>query len=265
MNTHPNRRALLRGFAVGALAQVPALHAQPARRAKLVLPGPFAGVSNPPIRIADSGALRDVADSVEFVTWKDPDHLRVLAIEGGAGDATPHPVWQCGLRPFFIAAALAALIAVAPWLAWLAGWPQALPASAWLPATQWHAAMLLVGMGMAAVAGFLLTAIPEFTSTPGFTPRQIRLGTWLWLLGFVGDGIAQRATLASAAVAWIAFLVWLLGLVWPRAWRQSGGRTWASSGAWPRSASVHSAGTSICCSGAPPAGGWRPHSARTWR
>jgi len=84
MNTCPSRRALLRGIAVGALAHGALLRAQPTRRAKLVLAGPFAGVSNPLIRIADSGALRDVADSVEFVTWKDPDHLRVLAIEGGA-------------------------------------------------------------------------------------------------------------------------------------------------------------------------------------
>lgn len=51
---------------------------------KLVLAGPPAAVSVPLIHMADSGALNDVADSVEFVAWKDPDQLRVLALGGKA-------------------------------------------------------------------------------------------------------------------------------------------------------------------------------------
>ncbi|MDO4904920.1 MAG: ABC transporter substrate-binding protein [Lautropia sp.] len=49
---------------------------------RLVLAGPYASVSNPLIRIVDSGALADVADRVEFQTWKTPDQLRAMAIEG---------------------------------------------------------------------------------------------------------------------------------------------------------------------------------------
>lgn len=80
-----NRRALLAaGVFTATLPRRAAAQQQPARRARLVLAGPFASVSNPLIRIAESGALRDVADTVEFVTWKDPDQLRVLAIEGKA-------------------------------------------------------------------------------------------------------------------------------------------------------------------------------------
>jgi NitT/TauT family transport system substrate-binding protein len=62
----------------------PAVRAQPPRRARLVLAGPLASVSNPLMRIAETGALRDAADSVEFVAWKDPDQLRLLALEGRA-------------------------------------------------------------------------------------------------------------------------------------------------------------------------------------
>lgn len=49
---------------------------------KLTLSGPFAAVSYPLIHIAESGALKDLAETVEFVPWKDPDQLRVLAIDG---------------------------------------------------------------------------------------------------------------------------------------------------------------------------------------
>ena len=58
--------------------------AQAERLPKLVLSGPPAAVSTPLIHMIDSGALKDIADSVEFQTWKDPDQLRVLALGGKA-------------------------------------------------------------------------------------------------------------------------------------------------------------------------------------
>lgn len=58
--------------------------AQAAKIPRLILSGPYAAVSNPLIHMVESGALKDVAEQVEFVPWKDPDQLRVLAIEGKA-------------------------------------------------------------------------------------------------------------------------------------------------------------------------------------
>lgn len=48
---------------------------------RLVLSGPYAAVSNPLIHMVESGALKDVAEVVEFRPWKDPDQLRVLALD----------------------------------------------------------------------------------------------------------------------------------------------------------------------------------------
>ena len=62
------------------LAPAPAIAA--GKIQKLTLSGPFAAVSYPLIHMAESGALKDVAETVEFVPWKDPDQLRVLAIDG---------------------------------------------------------------------------------------------------------------------------------------------------------------------------------------
>lgn len=68
------------------LALVATLWVYPAlaKLPKLTLAGPFAAVSNPLIHMVESGALKDVAETVEFVAWKDPDQLRVLALEGKA-------------------------------------------------------------------------------------------------------------------------------------------------------------------------------------
>ncbi|MDO5102344.1 MAG: ABC transporter substrate-binding protein [Lautropia sp.] len=51
---------------------------------RVVLAGPYATVSNPLIRIVDSGALKDVAEEVSFVSWNSPDQLRAMAISGQA-------------------------------------------------------------------------------------------------------------------------------------------------------------------------------------
>ncbi len=49
---------------------------------KLVLAGPFASVSNPLVRIVESGALNDIAEKVEFVNWTNPDQMRALTLNG---------------------------------------------------------------------------------------------------------------------------------------------------------------------------------------
>lgn len=52
-----------------------------AKLPKLVLSGPYAAVSIPLIHMVESGALKDVAEVVEFRAWKDPDQLRMLALD----------------------------------------------------------------------------------------------------------------------------------------------------------------------------------------
>jgi uncharacterized protein involved in response to NO len=67
---------------------------------------------------------------------------------------------SAGFRPFFLIAGLWAAVALALWLAVLTG-RLALP-SAFGPVA-WHAHEMLFGFVVAAVAGFLLTAVPNWT------------------------------------------------------------------------------------------------------
>lgn len=60
---------------------------------RLVLAGPPASVSYGLVHMVESGALADVAKSVEFVLWSNPDQLRALAMDGKANFiATPSNV-----------------------------------------------------------------------------------------------------------------------------------------------------------------------------
>lgn len=49
---------------------------------KLVLAGPFASVSNPMVRLVESGALNDIAKEVELRYWADPNQMRAMVLKG---------------------------------------------------------------------------------------------------------------------------------------------------------------------------------------
>lgn len=82
------RRQFLRsagGLLAASSLPLARVRAQPAKRQRIVLAGPYAAVSYPLIRMVDSGALSDWAHSVEFRPWKDPDQLRALALDAQSG------------------------------------------------------------------------------------------------------------------------------------------------------------------------------------
>lgn len=135
------------------------------------------------------------------------------------------PVLCCGFRPFFLGAALWAILAMGLWLLALSGaWP--MPAAA-LAGPVWHAHELVWGFGMAAVTGFLLTAVPEFTATPALAPRDT---AWLlgWWLAARAIGLAGLAGTASPVWVWLAavpnlaLVLWLAARTVPRLLRQPG-------------------------------------------
>ena len=106
--------------------------------------------------------------------------ITVSLREAATGDVAPAALWSAGFRPFFLLAAIWAAIAVPVWLAVYAhGYP--LPAA--LPAMYWHAHEMIYGYGLAAVAGFLLTAIPNWTGRLPVRGAPLAGLAALWLLG----------------------------------------------------------------------------------
>jgi len=101
------------------------------------------------------------------------------------------PAWlRLGFRPFFLAAGGFAVIAMLAWFAAYAG-GQALP-FAGLGALTWHAHEMTFGYGMAVVAGFLLTAVRNWTGIPTLRGASLLSLLAFWLLArlvlLVGGG-----------------------------------------------------------------------------
>lgn len=49
---------------------------------KIVIAGPIASVSHPFMHMIETNALKDIANKVEFILWKNPDELRALILSG---------------------------------------------------------------------------------------------------------------------------------------------------------------------------------------
>jgi uncharacterized protein involved in response to NO len=115
-----------------------------------------------------------------------------------------------GFRPFFLCAALWAAIAVGIWIAMLAtGF--ALPIR--FDPLSWHIHEMLFGFVLAAVAGFLLTAIPEWTGRQPVSGPLLGLLCGLWLLGRIDTLFSAFPPLWLAIGADIAFPVALTAVV----------------------------------------------------
>ncbi|WP_036595309.1 NnrS family protein [Ottowia thiooxydans] len=131
----------------------------------------------------------------------------------------------CGFRPFFLGAALWAGLGMLLWMLMLTGLLPMVTAPMVGPA--WHAHEMVWGFGMAAVLGFLLTAVPEFTATPFFPPRDTAwlLAFWLAarLFGVAGLAGAQgMAWVGLAALFNLALVAWLAVRIAPRLLFQTG-------------------------------------------
>jgi uncharacterized protein involved in response to NO len=102
-----------------------------------------------------------------------------------------------GFRPFFLVAALLAVVAVPLWLLVLGG---AISAGAgYLAPMAWHAHEMVFGFAVAVIAGFLLTAVRNWTGRETATGGPLYALALLWLLGRVV--LAVGASLPNLLVA----------------------------------------------------------------
>lgn len=115
-----------------------------------------------------------------------------------------------GFRPFFLLAGLQGLWTMLAWTAFQLGLP-VLPV-AW-PPSAWHAHELLFGYGFAAVAGFLLTAVPNWTGRLPLSGLPLAALAGLWLLGRLAVAAATFLPTGLLALATLAFPTALLAAV----------------------------------------------------
>ncbi len=113
-------------------------------------------------------------------------------------------IWSLGLRPFFLGAAIWAVISVLIWLPLLYG---AITLPSLFEPIAWHAHELIFGYLPAVMVGFLLTAIPNWTGRLPVVGRPLAGLFFVWVAGRVAVFSSAWIGALTAAVIDLSFLV----------------------------------------------------------
>lgn len=133
-------------------------------------------------------------------------------------------LWQLGFRPFFLMAAGFAVLAMTAWMAFYFQWLP-LPLNT-VSASQWHAHEMLYGFAFAVIAGFLLTAVKNWTGIKTLHGLPLAGLVACWMLArcvlLISPGHMQLA-----AVFDLLFNLWLIAavarpIIKVKQWRQLG-------------------------------------------
>jgi uncharacterized protein involved in response to NO len=127
-------------------------------------------------------------------------------------------LFDYGFRPFFLLCGCYALAIVPIWLYRFAH--AATPFGA-LPAMYWHSHEMLYGFVIAAVAGFLLTAVPSWTGARGFAGRPLIIVVSLWMLGRIAMSAVGAVPFWLTAAAELSLLPALLARLAPPIFRSA--------------------------------------------
>ncbi len=113
-------------------------------------------------------------------------------------------LFSYGFRPFFLGAGLWAALSILLWLPQYFG-EIVLPTA--LSPPDWHSHEMIYGYGGAVIAGFLLTAIPNWTGRLPVNGYSLALLCALWLAGRIAILLSARIGRDAAAIVDIAFLL----------------------------------------------------------
>lgn len=122
----------------------------------------------------------------------------------------PPTILSLGFRPFFLLGALFAAIMIALWVPWFLG---LISVPSAFPPTAWHAHELLFGFMPAIIAGFLLTAVPNWTGRPPVAGWQLGGLVALWLAGRVAIALSTYLDPAVTAALSISFPIVLAAVI----------------------------------------------------
>lgn len=114
-----------------------------------------------------------------------------------------YPLFALGFRPFFALAGLSGLILILLWNALFKGtWTT----GNYFTPTYWHAHEMLLGYSVAVIAGFLLTAVKNWTGKQTLTGDKLAGLCLLWLYGRIVPFYANLLPDILIALTDLAFL-----------------------------------------------------------
>ncbi|MEQ1528559.1 MAG: NnrS family protein [Methylococcales bacterium] len=119
-----------------------------------------------------------------------------------------YPLFALGFRAFFALAGLSALILIVLWNAMFKG---TLTMDNYFANNFWHAHEMLLGYSVAVIAGFLLTAVKNWTGRATLTGDQLAGLSLLWLYGRILPfyaGLLPDAVIAAVDFAFLPALAY---------------------------------------------------------
>lgn len=119
------------------------------------------------------------------------------------GPSIPQRLLSGGFRLFFPGSALLAAVSIAIWVPWFLGF---MHVPTLLPPVAWHQHELLFGFVPAVIAGFLLTAVPNWTGRPGLKGISLLALFLLWIAGRLTISFSEWTGMLGAALVALSFL-----------------------------------------------------------
>ncbi len=135
----------------------------------------------------------------------------MLNIDGEVNDSKPAdfgpPILRLGFRPFFLAASIFSILAM---LIWMASFVFSVEFTfSGISPNLWHAHEMMFGYVMAVVAGFLLTAIKNWTGEEVLRGKPLAFLFLLWLVARLLPLTGLMIPVEIIAVVDVAFLFFL--------------------------------------------------------
>ncbi len=132
-------------------------------------------------------------------------------------------VFRLGFRPFFLAATFFSVIVMAAWMAETVFSVRIFPSGA--APMVWHAHEMIYGYSLAVIAGFLLTAIRNWTGIQTIHGLPLQLLLLLWALARLALFIPAPEAMVMAAILDVTFTLALsialtLPVIRARQWKQ---------------------------------------------
>ncbi len=144
-----------------------------------------------------------------------------MSDNGNSREAGKLPILAYGFRPFFFLAGVHGLVAI---LLWLAIQVDSLSSPGHWPGATWHGHEMLFGYAPAVLAGFLLTAVPNWIGVPPVRRFPLAALVVLWLAGRAAVALAGYLPTLLVTIVDVAFLPAVMVLLLPpliahRKWR----------------------------------------------
>ncbi|HPH06133.1 MAG TPA: NnrS family protein [Methylotenera sp.] len=114
-------------------------------------------------------------------------------------------LFNLGFRPFFLGAGIFAIASITAWM--LVYFSYGTITMTNISISQWHAHEMLYGYSMAVVAGFLLTAVKNWTGIPTLSGKPLMVLVMLWSIGRV------LFLCGTSFIVWVALADILFGLM----------------------------------------------------